>query len=136
MADVTDCRFSINDLDKPEHKVLFRKFGFSCLLNILVLRLYVARMHSDGHIKGETKEELEREARWSGEQGAFIDTLVEAKVLIPCATEGEYFYANWHNDQPWASQKEDRVNEARKIKSFDRLQKRANLDNLMEKINE
>lgn len=92
-----DVRLGTNYPDHPKIRKLEKRLGAEGIRSHVFLLCYVARITPSGTLKDMDSEDIEIAARWKGQPGQFVDTLVDLRLLD---RNGETFSVhNWphHN---------------------------------------
>lgn len=107
----TDIRLSTEFWDHPKTVKLERRLGLQGPKSLQVLWLWSAKNHPDGRLEGEDVEGIEIAAKWPGEEGKFVETLLALRWLDK---DGDAFCLHdWREHNEWASEVETRGDAAR-----------------------
>lgn len=101
-----DARISIGLPSHPKTKKLIRRIGGDGAYRLVCLFLWTAANKSDGNLSGMSDEDIELAVDWMGDEGAFVQALVEVGFL-----DGEVdsrVIHDWAEHNPWAAGSEDR----------------------------
>lgn len=96
-----DARISVGLPSHPKTKKLIRRVGEAGAWRLVCLFLWVAQSRSDGDLAGMTGEDIELAVDWQGEEGAFIQALLEVGFID--GLDGAYQIHDWHEHNPWAA---------------------------------
>ena len=108
----TDIRLSVNFWRNHKIKKLERHLGLEGVKSLLILWLWAAQNRPSGILNNMDADDIECDAEWGGELGAFTSELIELK-LIDVAADGTYLLHDWGQNNEWASQAETRADKAR-----------------------
>lgn len=117
-----DIRLSVHFPDHPKTVKLERRLGFQGVRSLLSLWAWAAQNRPDGDLGGANdrqttvrrpldEEDIEIVARWPGEPGAFVATLVTLGWLD--RTECGYLLHEWAQHNPWVAAATNRSDKAR-----------------------
>ncbi|MEI2806910.1 MAG: hypothetical protein V9G18_13505 [Albidovulum sp.] len=117
-----DIRISVGFPDHPKTVKLDRRLGFQGVRSLLALWTWAAQNRPDGDLGGANgrstavrrpldEEDIEIAARWPGEPGLFVATLVALGWLD--RTERGYLLHEWQQHNPWVAAATDRSDKAR-----------------------
>ena len=106
-----DARISVGLPSHPKTKKLIRRVGEGGAWRLVCLFLWVAQTHPDGDLSGMTGEDIELAADWQGEDGCFIEALIEVRFVD--GEEGCYSIHDWQEHNPWAAGAEARSEKAK-----------------------
>jgi hypothetical protein len=109
MAD--DARISTALPRHPKTVKLHRRLGAPGCWGFVCLLLWVADNRYDGDLQGLTDEDLEIAAGWTGNAGEFVRVLCEVRFLE--GETGSYRVHDWAEHNPWAANRNQRVEAAR-----------------------
>ena len=107
-----DIRLSLGFFDHPKTKKLVRRLGWEAVICLQRLWMWAAENRPSGRFSGMDAEDLELAACWDGEEGKFVQTLLDLRWLEH-SDEG-YALHDWEENQAYASRSEDRRIAARK----------------------
>lgn len=107
-----DIRLSIGVRDHRKTGRLVSALGEAGAWSLVCLWTFAGDQHWDGDLTGLSDEDIEYEARWRGEPGAFVKALVRLRLLD--GGEGHRHIHDWAEHQPFASQRGQRAEAARK----------------------
>ncbi|MBR1603162.1 MAG: hypothetical protein IJ667_06970 [Synergistaceae bacterium] len=108
----TDIRLSVNFWRNHKIKKLERHLGLEGVKSLQILWLWAAQNRPSGVLNNMDADDIECDAEWNGEQDAFINELIDLK-LIDVAPDGTYLLHDWEQNNEWASQAETRADKAR-----------------------
>lgn len=107
----TDIRLSTEFWDHPKTVKLERRLGLQGPKSLQVLWLWSAKNHSDGRLEGEDVEAIEIAAKWPGDEGKFVETLLDLRWLD---VDGEtYCLHDWREHNSWAAEADSRSDKSR-----------------------
>lgn len=106
-----DIRISTGLLDHPKTRKFERRIGCDAIKYLLRLFLWVGDNRSNGELSRLTDEDIEIVCHWDGEEGKLITALCEAGFLD--GEEGSRSVHNWAKNQPWAVNRQRRIEAAR-----------------------
>ncbi len=111
----TDIRLSVGFWHHPKTKKTAKRLGLEGIRSLQVLWLWAAVNRPDGVLSGMDWEDIELAADWQGEERAFFDHCLstEQGAMWVDLTEAGYYLHDWAENNPWASEAEDRQDEAR-----------------------
>jgi len=118
-----DIRLSLGFFEHPKTLKLQKRCGVEAVLCLQRLWLWAAGNRSSGVLSGMDGEDIEIAAKWTGEEGQFVHTLIELRWLdwIPndpedddSYSEGNYVLHGWEEHQAYASKSEERHERAKK----------------------
>jgi len=90
MTRSTDFRLDASFRDHPKIQKLERRLGADGVLAWISLLAFAARYRTDGQLCGMDDEDIELAARWRGERGALVATLIELHLLDEvCASNAQ-----------------------------------------------
>ncbi|MCP3927279.1 MAG: hypothetical protein GY714_32370 [Desulfobacterales bacterium] len=113
-----DIRISLSFKNNRKKKKLQKKLGAEGVLSLFELWMSVATNKPSGVLTGYDAFDIEIDAEWNGEEGLFVETLLDCQFL-DVDENGVYSLHNWDIRQPWVYQSPDRSDKAR----FSRLAK-------------
>ena len=76
-----DVRIATNYPDHPKIRKLEKRLGAEGIKSHVFLLCFVARVTPSGSLKDMDVEDIELAARWKGQSGQFVDTLVDLRLL-------------------------------------------------------
>lgn len=106
-----DIRVSVGFLSHHKTKMLIRRHGYEGVVRLLALWAFCRQNKPTGRLEGMTAEEIEVVVDWSGEEGAFVVTLLDLKWLDQ--DEECFVVHDWHDHNPYAASSEERSDRAR-----------------------
>ena len=101
-----DARIAVGLPAHPKTKKLIRRVGRDGAWGLVCLFLWSAQSRPDGDLSGMDGEDIELAADWQGEEGCFINALVEVGFID--GEEGCYSIHDWQEHNPWAAGAEAR----------------------------
>ena len=107
-----DIRLSVNFWRNHKIKKLERHLGLEGVKSLQILWLWAAQNRPSGVLNNMDADDIECDAEWNGEQDAFINELIDLK-LIDVAPDGTYLLHDWEQNNEWAAQAETRADKAR-----------------------
>ena len=110
-----DIRLSIGFLDHPKSIKLKRKLGPDGLESLIRLWFFSAQYKPSGDLNGLEPEDIELAAKWNGESGVFVETIVAVRFLDEC--EGCYSLHDWREHNGFAAYANERSEQARNAAS-------------------
>lgn len=105
MAD--DVRISVGLRNHRKTKRLRRQLGAGACWSLVCLFLYAGDERWTGDLSGMTDADIEEEAAWDGEPGAFVSALLEHRFLI--GEPGARAIHDWQEHNPYAASKGQRI---------------------------
>jgi hypothetical protein len=96
----------------PKTRKLIKRHGQAAAWNLVCLFLFACENKSKGILDGMTVEDIELACDWQGQEGAFVDALVDVKFLD--LDGGTYEIHDWATHNSWANGKQERSEAARK----------------------
>ena len=122
----TDFRVSVDFFTHHKARKLKKRLGSAALLSLLQLWAYAAKLRVDGSLSGMSAEDIEIAAEWDGEEGVFVQALVQVGFLNQ--TESGLVLHDWDDHNSWVAEADDRSDKARfsrlataNRQAFDRL---------------
>lgn len=106
-----DIRLSIGFMDHPKTLKLERRLGFQGVKCLIRLWDFAAQNKPRGIFSGMDSEDLELAARWDGDEGVFVNTLIDLCWLHD-SEEGLYLH-DWEEHQGYVVHAEERSAKAR-----------------------
>lgn len=97
----TDARISVGLPAHPKTKKLIKRHGREAAWNLVCLFLWTASNRPDGSLQGLSSEDIELAADWCGEDGAFVQALLDVRFLD--GVEGDFVLHDWAEHNPWAA---------------------------------
>jgi len=107
-----DYRVKTSWVRSRKRRKLQRRLGPAGPLALMDLWGYCADFRPDGDLVGMSIDDIEAEAYWEGEQGAFVGALEHAGLLD--GKPGEYRLHDWAEHQPWLAGATDRSEQAKR----------------------
>jgi len=111
VSDCADIRIKVSFKDHRKRKKVASRLGPAGVVALLDLWLTAAENHPDGNLPGYTTEDIEIDAGWTGETGAFAAAVEECGFLD--RTEGGFRLHDWNDHQPWLVGAQSRSSQAR-----------------------
>lgn len=108
----TDIRINTSFLQHPKTIKLRKRLGDGAVLSMLSLWCFVAQNRPEGALLGMDEEDIEISAQWLGENGMFVDTLIDLQWLDK--KDGVYHIHDWAENNPWVADAENRSAKAKK----------------------
>ena len=125
-----DIRLSLSFFDHPKTRKLQKRCGIEAVICLQKLWLWAADQRPNGALSGLDAEDIELAADWHGEDGAFVQTLLDCRWLDE--EDGVYVLHGWEEHQGYASKSEERSEKARKAVNARWEKQRANTDSIAE----
>ena len=107
-----DIRLSLGFLDHPKTLKLQKRAGVNAVLCLIRLWIWAAEQRSSGVLSDMDGEDVELAAKWDGEEGKFIRTLLDCRWVDE--KDGVFFLHGWDEHQQYACKSEERSSHARK----------------------
>ena len=107
-----DVRISVGLRRHRKTKRLKKLLGADGCWALVCLFLWAGEERWTGDLAGLTDDDIETEADWDGEPGAFVTALVEVKFLVGNA--GERSINDWMEHNPYASTKGQRIEKGKR----------------------
>lgn len=101
-----DIRLSLDFFDHPKSKKLKKRLGLEGVMALLKLWAWTAGNRPGGMLAGLDAEAVELAADWDGEEGAFVSTLLDLRLLDD--VDGTFSIHDWEDHQAYASKSEER----------------------------
>lgn len=101
-----DIRLSLDFFDHPKSKKLKKRLGLEGVMALLKLWAWTARNRPGGMLTGLDVEAVELAADWDGEDGTFVSTLLDLRLLDDA--DGTFAIHDWEDHQAYASKSEER----------------------------
>lgn len=106
-----DARIMATLPSHPKTRKLIKRHGQAAAWNLVCLFLFACANKSDGILSGMAAEDIELACDWQGEDGAFIQALVEVGFLDH---DGQtYSIHDWATHNPWVASANKRTQIAR-----------------------
>ena len=96
----------------PKTKKLMRQLGDRSFYNLIRLWAWVAQNKPEGVLANMDKEDIEIAADWEGDEGLFLDTLIDLR-LVDC-DDGVCNIHDWEDNNGFAFGARERSEKARK----------------------
>lgn len=110
-----DIRLSIGFLDHPKTIKLKRKLGPDGMESLIRLWFFCAQYKPSGELNGLEAEDVEIAAKWNGEPGLFLETILALRFLDEC--DGYYSLHDWREHNGFAAYANERSEQARNAAS-------------------
>ncbi len=111
----TDYRISVGFLQHHKTKLLKRRLGYQGIVALIGLWAYAAQFRPDGILEGMSDEAIESAVDWDSDK-PLVTCLVEIGFL---EHDGDaYRLHDWQEHNPWASEADERSDEARLSRLF------------------
>jgi hypothetical protein len=95
-----DFRIKVGLYSHPKFLRLIAELGPAAGMSLHMLWAFAAANRRDGELSGLMSRDVELAARWAGEPGKFVETLLKLKWLT--RTKGRVFQIHdWQEHQPW-----------------------------------
>ncbi len=94
----TSIRLSISFWNHPKTVKLQRALGLEGIRSLQILWLWSAANRPDGVLKSLDEEDIECAAKWEGETGVFVSTLLSLGWID--GHEGEWILHGWTKHNP------------------------------------
>lgn len=107
-----DIRLSLDFFDHPKSKKLKKRLGLEGVMALLKLWAWTAGNRPGGMLTGLDVEAVELAADWDGEDGTFVSTLLDLRLLDDA--DGTFAIHDWEDHQAYASKSEERSSKAKK----------------------
>ena len=107
-----DMRIALDFVDHRKITRLMRKAGDRSFYCLMKLYSTAGKMYTNGLLKDCDSEDIEDFCSWNGEEGLFIKTLIDTKLLDE--VDGFYAIHDWEENQPWIFHAKARSNQAKK----------------------
>lgn len=107
-----DIRLSLDFFDHPKSKKLKKRLGLEGVMALLKLWAWTAGNRPGGMLTGLDAEAVELAADWDGEDGTFVSTLLDLRLLDDA--DGTFAIHDWEDHQAYASKSEERSSKAKK----------------------
>lgn len=101
-----DIRLSLDFFDHPKSKKLKKRLGLEGVMALLKLWAWTAGNRPGGMLTGLDAEAVELAADWDGEDGTFVSTLLDLRLLDDA--DGTFAIHDWEDHQAYASKSEER----------------------------
>lgn len=106
-----DARIMATLPSHPKTRKLIKRHGQAAAWNLVCLFLFACANKSDGILSGMAAEDIELACDWQGEDGAFIQALVEVGFLDH---DGQtYSIHDWATHNPWVASAKARSESAK-----------------------
>jgi hypothetical protein len=109
---MADIRIDTTFRDHRKRKRLAADLGADGVLALVDLWLSVAQTRPDGVLAGMDVTDIELDAQWPGEPGAFVSACV-GRGFLDLGADGVYRVHNWEEHQPWVIGAKARADHAR-----------------------
>lgn len=107
-----DIRLSLDFFDHPKSKKLKKRLGLEGVMALLKLWAWTAGNRPGGMLTGLDAEAVELAADWDGEDGTFVSTLLDLRLLDDA--DGTFAIHDWEDHQAYSSKSEERSSKAKK----------------------
>lgn len=107
-----DIRLSLEFFGHPKIKKLKKRLGLESVFALLKLWAWTAANRANGVLSGLDEEGVELAADWEGDEGSFVSTLCDLRLLD--VRDGSFVIHDWEEHQAYASKSEERSSKARK----------------------
>ena len=97
----SDMRLDVDFVDHPKTKKLIRKAGFESFYCLIKLFSTASKIYPKGCLKGCDASDIEDIAGWTGDEGVFINALMDEKIGFIDIIDDEYHIHDWEEHQPW-----------------------------------
>ena len=101
-----DIRLSLDFFDHPKSKKLKKRLGLEGVMALLKLWAWTAGNRPGGMLTGLDAEAVELAADWDGEDGTFVSTLLDLRLLDDA--DGTFAIHDWEDHQAYVSKSEER----------------------------
>jgi len=101
-----DARISTALPGHPKTKKLLKRLGHAGPLACVYLFIWAAANRSDGDLSGMSNEDIELSVDWTGDDGAFVQAMMDVGFLD--GQENELVIHDWKEHNPWAAGAKDR----------------------------
>ncbi len=108
---INDARISVGLPGHPKTKKLIKRHGQASAWSLVCLFLWAASNRPDGDLSGMSVEDIELSSDWAGQDGAFVQALVDVKFLD--AVDDGFVLHDWAEHNPWAAGSDKRSAKAR-----------------------
>ena len=105
-----DIRLTISACGHRKLRRLRRKLGAEACWSLVCLWMFAGDQHSDGDLAGLSDADIEEEAQWEGESGAFVAALADLRLLD--GEPGRWVIHDWAEHQPHAAARGSRYRRA------------------------
>jgi hypothetical protein len=107
----TDFRVSTDFFSHHKTRKLKKRLGNDGVIALLRLWSYAARIKPDGDLSGMSVEDIELASEWEGQDGIFVNTLIESGFVD--SIEDSFVLHDWQEHNPWAAGTEGRSDKSR-----------------------
>lgn len=107
-----DIRLSLGFFDHPKTMKLAKRCGIEAVICLQRLWMWAAEQRPSGILTGMDGEDIELAAKWQGEDGKFVQTLLDLRWVDD--NDGQFVLHGWEEHQAYASKSEDRHSSAKK----------------------
>lgn len=111
----SDYRITTDALDHPKLIKLKRMHGPECIICLIRLWAFTARYHCRGVLEGCDGIDLEIACQWNGDEGVFLQALVDCRLLD--LQDGVYSVHNWELRNGYAFHAPERTAKAKNAAS-------------------
>jgi hypothetical protein len=96
-----DARIMTSLPSHPKTRKLIKRHGQAAAWNLICLFLFARDNKPDGDFSGMTAEDIELAADWQGEDGVFVQSLIDYGFIDK--TQDGYQIHDWADHNPWAA---------------------------------
>jgi hypothetical protein len=107
-----DIRLSLGFFDHPKTMKLAKRCGMEAVICLQRLWMWAAEQRPSGVLTGMDEEDIELAAKWTGEEGKFVRTLIDLHWLDE--KDEQFILHGWDEHQAYASKSEERHSSAKK----------------------
>jgi hypothetical protein len=107
----SDIRLSTDFRDHPKIVRLQKVLGDAGICALVTLWAWVRKYRPKGILTGMDIDDIENGAKWSGQSGLFVRTIIELKLLD--LNGNTYTVHDWEEHQSWAYYSEERSQRSR-----------------------
>ncbi len=108
-----DIRLRVDFLDHPKTMKLERRLGLQGVISLIRLWCFAAQNKPSGRLDGMDEEDIELAAKWSGDPGKFVETILSEKCKWLEERDGVFYLHDWEEHQAWIAHQEERQERAR-----------------------
>ena len=112
----TDFRISVTCARHPKIRKLIRRLGYEAFFSLTCLWAFAAAHKPNGDLNGMDGEDIELAAEWSGEQEAFVNALLDLR-LLDVDEAGNMSIHDWRDHNGYAFYADARTAKAQKAAS-------------------
>jgi hypothetical protein len=104
-------RLDLDFIEHPKVRKLIKRSGYEGFYSLIKLFSITGKLYKNGVLKDCGIEDIEDLSNWNGNEGEFVETLLQVKLLD--FENGVYQIHDWKHHQPWIYFSDTRSEKAR-----------------------